>query len=131
MTIRWASLPLAAAAVLVLAGLALHGQPNGLVGGASAGTQIVIRDGRFSPNRIDVQAGRAINLRVANQDSVAHDLYIPSRHMPGLSGAQAIVPPNETRTITLSFDDPGIHAFQCSVPGHAAPQMTGAIFVHR
>lgn len=31
--------------------------------------------------------------------------------------------------ITLRFDEPGTHTFSCSLPGHAAARMTGAVFV--
>jgi uncharacterized cupredoxin-like copper-binding protein len=49
--------------------------------------------------------------------------------MPGLQGVEAILEPGETRTITLTFDQPGTHTFQCSLPGHAVAGMTGAVFV--
>ena len=49
--------------------------------------------------------------------------------MPGLAGAETILEPGETRTLTVTFDEPGVHVFRCSVPGHAEAGMTGAVFV--
>ena len=49
--------------------------------------------------------------------------------MPGLGGVESILEPGETRTITLTFDQPGTHTFICTLPGHAAAGMTGAAFV--
>jgi uncharacterized cupredoxin-like copper-binding protein len=64
-----------------------------------------------------------------NRGTERHDLNFPSLHMPGLQGVESILEPGETRTITLQFDTPGTHTFICSLPGHAAAGMTGAVTV--
>jgi uncharacterized cupredoxin-like copper-binding protein len=76
---------------------------------------IVFEEMRFVPNRIDAVAGEPVRATLTN--------------MPGLQGVEAILEPGETRTITLTFDLPGTHTFQCSLPGHAVAGMTGAVFV--
>ena len=90
---------------------------------------IVFEEMRFVPNRIDATAGEPLRLTLTNKGLERHDLNFPSLHMPGLEGVQAILEPGETRSITLKFDEPGTHTFQCSLPGHAAAGMAGAVFV--
>jgi uncharacterized cupredoxin-like copper-binding protein len=58
-----------------------------------------------------------------------HDINFQSLHMPGLSGVEAILQPGETRQVSLRFDQPGEHLFICTLPGHAAAGMSGAVFV--
>jgi uncharacterized cupredoxin-like copper-binding protein len=96
--------------------------------GDGAGT-IVLEDFRFTPNRIDAKVGVPITIRLTNRGTERHDLNFESLHMPGLGGVESILAPGETRTITLTFDQPGSHRFICSLPGHAAAGMTGAVFV--
>lgn len=90
---------------------------------------IVFEEMRFVPNRIDAQVGVPLTVRLTNNGQERHDLNFPALHMPGLEGVEAILEPGETRTITLRFDEPGTHTFSCSLPGHAAAGMTGAVFV--
>ena len=106
-----------------------------LSAGCSGGTaapgpgEIVLEDMRFTPNRIDAKVGVPLTLRLTNRGTERHDLNFEALHMPGLQGAEAILNPGETRTITLTFDQPGTHTFICTLPGHAAAGMTGAAFV--
>ena len=90
---------------------------------------IEVEDFHFTPNRLDVTVGVPVSVRLVNTGTERHDLNFPSIHMPGLEGAQSILEPGESRTITLRFDAPGTHVFSCSLPGHAAAGMTGAVFV--
>jgi nitrite reductase (NO-forming) len=89
----------------------------------------VFEEMRFVPNRIDAQVGVPLAVRLTNNGRERHDLNFASLHMPGLEGVEAILEPGETRTITLRFDEAGTHTFSCSLPGHAAAGMTGAVFV--
>lgn len=97
--------------------------------GGRAVDEIVLEDLRFTPNRINAKAGVPVTVRLINRGTERHDLNFPSLHMPGLEGVEAILEPGETRTIRLTFDEPGTHTFICSLPGHAAAGMTGAAFV--
>ena len=54
---------------------------------------------RFSQNRIDARAG------------------------------QSVLMPDQSSRLTISFDAPGTYLFLCTIPGHAAAGMTGAVFV--
>jgi uncharacterized cupredoxin-like copper-binding protein len=116
-------LAVAAFAILVRAA----GDSRG--GGQAFTGEVVLEDFRFSPNRIDAQAGLPLKVRLTNRGTERHDLNFESYHMPGLLGIEAILEPGESRTITLTFDQPGSHRFICTLPGHAAAGMTGAAFV--
>ena len=84
---------------------------------------------RFTPNRIDAKVGVPLTVRLTNKGTERHDLNFEALHMPGLVAVESILEPGETRTITLTFDQPGTHTFICTLPGHAAAGMTGAAFV--
>lgn len=98
-------------------------------GGQASAGQIVLEDMRFVPNRMDAKVGVPLRVQLINRGTERHDLNFQSLHMPGLEGVEAILNPGETRTITLTFDEPGTHTFICTLPGHAAAGMTGAAFV--
>lgn len=97
--------------------------------GAPRSAEIVLEDLRFTPNRIDAKVGVPLTVRLTNRGTERHDMNFPALHMPGLQGVEAILDPGESRTIVLTFDQPGTHTFICSLPGHAASGMTGAAFV--
>ena len=97
--------------------------------GSSGVAQVVLEEMRFKPNRINAKVGVPLTLRLTNEGTERHDLNFESIHMPGLGGVESILDPGETRSITLTFDEPGTHLFICTLPGHAAAGMTGALFV--
>ena len=113
-------------AIPVSIGIAVRATTND----ASSGSpEIVMSDLRFTPNQLYLKVGSPMTVRLTNRGLERHDLSFPSLHMPGLEGVESILDPGETRTITLRFDQPGTHTFVCSLPGHAAAGMTGAVFV--
>jgi len=117
----------AAVAVIVVAtALSSQGARDAATSGSAA---IVLEDLRFVPNRLDARVGVPLRVRLTNQGLERHDLNFPSLHMPGLQGVESILEPGETRTITLRFEEPGTHTFICTLPGHAASGMTGAVYV--
>jgi uncharacterized cupredoxin-like copper-binding protein len=118
---------LVVAASLTLAiGMAAQGAREAATSGSAA---IVLEDLRFVPNRLDARVGIPLRVRLTNGGTERHDLNFPSLHMPGLAGVESILEPGETRSITLEFDEPGTHTFICTLPGHAASGMTGAVYV--
>lgn len=102
---------------------------SGGSGNASGSVSIVLEDFRFTPNRIDAKVGVPVTLTLTNRGTVRHDLNFESLHMSGLGGVESMLDPGATRTITLTFDQPGTHTFICTLPGHAAAGMTGAAYV--
>lgn len=115
-------------AVVLVAVLATGVGRNGS-GASDRSAEIILEDLRFSPSQLDAKVGVPLRVRLTNRGTERHDLNFPSLHMPGLQGVESILEPGETRTITLQFDQPGTHTFICSLPGHAAAGMTGAVFV--
>jgi plastocyanin len=118
------------AAVVLVAALALGARMTGSSASSDPPT-IALEDVRFTPNRIDAKVGVPLTVRLVNKGTVRHDLNFEALHMPGLAGVESILEVGETRTITLTFDEPGTHTFICTLPGHAASGMTGAAFVSR
>jgi nitrite reductase (NO-forming) len=112
--------------LLVAVGIAARGSDND---GSTGSAEIVMEDLRFTPNRLDAKVGVPLTVRLTNRGLERHDLNFPSLHMPGLEGVESILEPSATRTIRLQFDTPGTHTFICTLPGHAAAGMTGAVFV--
>ncbi|MBI3746515.1 MAG: cupredoxin domain-containing protein [Chloroflexi bacterium] len=96
------------------------------VGGTST---IVLEEMRFTPNRIDAKVGVPLTLQLTNKGTERHDLNFEALHMSGLGAVESILEPGQTRSITLTFDQPGTHTFICTLPGHAAAGMTGAAYV--
>ena len=115
-------------AVVLVAALALGTRMTGSGAGNDQPT-IALEDMRFTPNRIDAKVGVPLTVRLVNKGTERHDLNFEALHMPGLVGVESILEVGETRTITLTFDQPGTHTFICTLPGHAAAGMTGAAFV--
>lgn len=122
-------------AVLVLGAFAVAGlsaiasqRPPGTAGGTIA-VEIVMTEMRFSPNRVDARVGQPVVITLINRDSQRHDLAFPSIEMPGLRGIETLTLPGESSRLTLTFDRAGIFPFLCTIPGHAAAGMAGAVFV--
>ncbi len=119
----------AVTAALVVGLIATASAPRESAESSRRTMTVILEDLRFVPNRIDAEVGVPATLVLTNRGSERHDLNFPSLHMPGLLGVEAILEPGESRTITLTFDQPGTHTFICTLPGHAAAGMTGAVFV--
>lgn len=116
----------ASAAVVVAVGAVTGGGGNDPSTGSA---EIVMEDLRFTPNQLNARVGLPLNVRITNRGTERHDLNFSSLHMPALKGVESILEPGGVRTITLRFDQAGTHSFSCSLPGHAAAGMTGAVFV--
>lgn len=115
------------AVILVVAIESLAAQSS--TGASPSAGAITLGDFHFTPNRLDAKVGVPLSVRLTNQGTEQHDLNFPSLHMPSLDGVESILAPGETTTVTLEFDQPGTHTFICTLPGHAAAGMTGAVYV--
>ncbi len=80
-------------------------------------------DLRFSPSKLTLTAGEAVNVVIRNSDEMVHDFTVPAL------GVQVTVQPGEEATVGLRPASAGTHPFLCTVPGHAAAGMTGTIVV--
>jgi len=124
--IGWLAAIALVAGLLIVASLIDEGQRSGA---SDRSASIVLDDRRFVPNRLDAKVGVPLVVRLTNQGLERHDLNFPSLHMPGHEGVESILEAGESRTITLTFDQPGTHTFICSLPGHAVSGMSGVVFV--
>ena len=128
---RWFLFGVAASVIALSLAIALAGQAatKPSAAGPRSNAALVIDDSRFTPNRIDARAGQPLTITVTNAGSHRHDLLFDSAHMPGLAGAEAIVDPGQSQSLTLVFDAPGVHMFRCSEAGHAGSGLVGAVWV--
>lgn len=122
---KWILTLLLMAVVLALVGVSALA--NQRPGGGSV--EIVMTEMRFSPNRIDARAGQSVLVTIVNRGSQRHDLAFPPTGMPNLRGVETLTMPGQSTRLTISFDTPGTYLFECTIPGHAASGMTGAMFV--
>ena len=101
---------------------------------------ITARLSRFTPERIAVERGTTVRFVLRNEDPIKHEIIIGGpevheRHEKGTEGyhppipGEATVFPYEEVETTYTFDEPGIVAFGCHLPGHWAYGMHGEIDV--
>ena len=96
---------------------------------------IVIDDFRFSPARVDVQAGQAVHLVVRNQGRETHRFQTtfsahPRVEVDSEAGPQADpikqgmpLAPGQSLELDLTLP-PGVYHFRCPIKGHRGMQGT-------
>ena len=116
-----------------------------------APVRVVMNDRfRYRPNAIVVWAGRRVTFAVTNAGKIPHEFTLGDRatqldhehqmqlmpamgghvHTHGAAGGGTLtVPPGETRSLTWTFDEPGLVLYGCHVLGHWAAGMKGTIVV--
>lgn len=122
----------AAAAVLLLAGCASGGAGHGghaaaesrhdPVDGAPAVTIDAV-DIDYEPATLELTAGEAINLSVANSGTTLHDFTLEA------ADVHLNVGPGATEVTSLTIDEPGTYRAVCTVAGHEAAGMTVDVVV--
>lgn len=127
---KWIAILFLAVAMLGLVGLSaiVNQRPGGAAEGNNV-VEVVATEMRFSPNRIDARVGQSVLVTIVNRGSERHDLAFPSIEMPSLRGVETLTMAGQSTRLTLTFDSPGTYPFLCTIPGHAASGMTGAVFV--
>lgn len=85
--------------------------------------EVVATDMRFAPTSIEATAGEPINITLANDGQVFHDLTIPD------VGFRLDADPGEQTTGSLTVAEPGTYEVICSVPGHAQAGMRATLTV--
>lgn len=127
---KWITILFPGLAMLGTVGLAAcaNQRPVGAAEGNNQ-VEIVATEMRFSPNRIDARVGQPVLITIVNRGSVRHDLAFPAIEMPDLQGVETLAMPGQSTRLTMTFDTPGTYPFLCTIPGHAASGMTGALFV--
>lgn len=134
MTPRFATvLPLAASALILLA--------SACGGGADAAeATISIHFSRFVPEEIEVPARVPVTITLQNDDPIEHEWIVGAadvheRHRTGTEPyhdqvpTEVTVPALESRTTTITFDQPGEYLYVCHLPGHEEYGMVGRMHV--
>lgn len=91
----------------------------------SGAPEILIEAGDlwFEPDRIEVEAGRTVNLVLENTGQAFHDLSVPELDL------HLEAEPGETSATAVDVPEAGTYVFTCTVPGHAAAGMRGEVVV--
>ncbi len=113
---------LGAATTSLLAGLASAGGP----GAAEAPTitgRITVEDSRFVESSLQLNDGEILGLLIANPEDIWHTFDIDSLDV------HVELSPNSTTAVVVRPRGPGPLEFYCSVHGHRAAGMVGAITV--
>ena len=87
----------------------------------------------FSPSEIAVVRGETVTFQVTTMGPVSHEFMVgPSEsvteHQEGVPEIEDIGM-METKSLTVTFDEPGPYAFACHVAGHYEAGMRGTITV--
>lgn len=125
-----------AASLLLVAGLAAG------CGGVVAGgpVTITIEYSAFEPARVSVPAGVPVTIRLVNTDPIDHEWIVgdDAAHAAHRTGTEPThdarptevsIPALTTVDTTITFDEPGIYAYVCHLPGHEAYGMVGLLTV--
>lgn len=75
----------------------------------------------FSPSRIEVPSGEAVNITLVNEGDLPHDLTISSLDF------QLVADPDSRSVGSLTLEQGDEVSFECTVPGHAQAGMTGVL----
>ncbi len=107
---------------------------------ASAEATIAIHFSHFVPGEATVRAGVPVTITLRNEDPIEHEWIVGppdvhARHRTGTEPYHDQVPTEvtigalETRTTTITFQQPGDYLYVCHLPGHEAYGMVGTLHV--
>ena len=77
----------------------------------------------FKPAKIELQAGEPMNVTVVNDGNTLHDFTLDD------ADVHVNVEPGETKTTSLTIDEPGTYKAKCTVAGHEDAGMTVDVLV--
>ena len=108
------ALTVAAGIVAAACGPARSGLPE---------VRVVMSDFSFSPQRVEIPAGRKVELKLTNKGRLEHDITADGVgfHVHVMSG--------ERLALEAGPFEPGEYAFFCSVVGHREAGMVGTMVV--
>ena len=99
-----------------------------------------MRYSAFTRTEVVVRAGEPLTVVLVNDDPIDHEWMVGDdafhdRHRTGTEPVhgtrpeEVTVPAGETRTTTVTFQQPGEYRFVCHLPGHEAYGMVGVVRV--
>ncbi len=68
-------------------------------------------------------------LIIVNRGSQRHDLAFAAGGMPNLQRVETLTMPGQSTRLTLTLGSAGVYPFLCTIPGHAAAGMAGAVYI--
>ena len=71
---------------------------------------LVVEQGGFVPASVRVRAGEPVHFRLHGGD-VAHAVAFG----PGVGVESGVIAPGERRTVTLTFEQPGVYTYYCNL----------------
>ena len=111
------------------------GQPDVVI-------DVSLKNLRFTPNLVEVEAGKTVRMNVTNMDGAEHDMLVDGLRIQkvgeAMSGDHAGAMPdmlvvhvmaNENGSITFRTDQKGTYQFYCTLPGHKGAGMVGEMKV--
>jgi len=122
------------------AAVALAGRPPGPT--PQTAITIEIRYSHFEPSAITVPVGVPVTITLINTDPIDHewiigDDQVQQKHRTGtellhpVRPTEQVIPAMETRTTTITFEQPAVWKFICHLPGHEAYGMVGVATIVR
>lgn len=88
--------------------------------------EILATDFAFEPNRINVERGETVRLKLVNAGSLSHNV-----HLSGASLKTETVQGGGTDSVTFTAQTNGTVSFFCNVPGHRQAGMQGEIVIEQ
>lgn len=111
------------------------GQPDVVI-------DVSLKDLRFTPEAVEVAAGKTVRINVRNMDGTEHDMLVEGLRIEkvgdAMNGDHAGAMPdmlvvhtmaNENGSITFRTDQKGAYQFYCTLPGHKDAGMVGRMTV--
>lgn len=114
------------AALVLLAACARTQTPGVATVEAPGGPQVVTMQAdsySFTPNLVEVAAGRPVLVRVTNVSEDVHNITV--LNLQGQKLASQDLPAGATRSVTFTPAGPGRYEFYCDKFGHATLGMKG------
>jgi nitrite reductase (NO-forming) len=84
----------------------------------AAEVEIVAQDIDFQPATMLLAAGEPVNVTVTNDGEAMHDFTLE------IADVHVNVEPGQSKTTSLTIDEPGTYEAVCTVAGHADAGMT-------
>ena len=115
--------PLAAVALIVVAGLTVAACGGGSTPTPAKGTTIEATEFAFAPDSLTAKAGESLKVTLANKGTIEHDFTIDSLSVKALAAV------GTSADVTLKDLAAGTYPFYCSVAGHREAGMEGTLVV--
>jgi uncharacterized cupredoxin-like copper-binding protein len=104
---------------------------------------------RYSPETLTVQTGETIRFEVTNSSTIEHEFVVGDQKLQeehaefmaemsmnhqgmqhgDMSSYALTIPPGETASLVINFEESGTLIYGCHIPGHYEAGMSGTILI--